>query len=86
MLEDYKTHPIICECCGEKIACPNCGNTDRLRGWGASGRTLALCYDCGAVFWADSGEILKFFEGNKDIWGAMGMALAFTLTTESGGE
>ena len=76
VVENYKTHPIICGCCGEKIACPNCGNTERVRSWGAKERTVALCYDCGAIFWADSGEILTYLEGDKQIWGAMGMAFA----------
>ncbi|WXG41464.1 MAG: hypothetical protein WED07_11975 [Candidatus Freyarchaeum deiterrae] len=79
MVEEYKTHPIICECCGEKIACPKCKNTERLRGWNAKGRTLALCYDCGTIFWADSGEILTSLMGDKNIWGATAMALAFSL-------
>nr|MDO8081856.1 hypothetical protein [Candidatus Freyarchaeota archaeon] len=86
MIDDYKTHSIICECCGEKIACPTCGNTERLLPLAFQPRTLALCYDCGAIFWADSGEILTSLVGDKSIWGATAMALVFSLKIEGSRE
>lgn len=66
----FPVHSIICECCGDVIPCPICDRTDLLRGWNSSGRTIALCYYCGTLFYADNDEIISRFDGKREIWGA----------------
>ena len=82
-MEDYelKLYPITCECCDEEIPCPKCNNIF-LRGWAAKERTLALCYDCGSVFWCDSGEIIETMKGNKENWGAKALVIVGSLLLE----
>ncbi|MHA1755549.1 MAG: hypothetical protein ACTSVV_02180 [Promethearchaeota archaeon] len=69
---NYPVHRIICQCCNEPIPCPNCGETDLLRGW----ERYAICYGCGAYFNFETGEIIEIFEGDRDFWGAMGLAMS----------
>lgn len=64
---------IICNCCGEAVACPTCTN-DRLRGWELKKGSAALCYECGTLFVCDTGEVLSRLDGPKEMWGARALA------------
>jgi len=77
--DNFRVGEIQCENCIHPISCPICWHERFLRGWLVRDHTLALCYNCGAVFYCDNGQVLEEFAGNRENWGAQGIALAATL-------
>ncbi|MFX0103456.1 MAG: hypothetical protein ACFFCS_28095 [Candidatus Hodarchaeota archaeon] len=73
--DKFPVSPIKCECCDESIPCPNCTKIDLLRGWGENDRTVALCYYCGTLFYADNGHIIDQLKGDRASWGAMALSI-----------
>jgi len=64
---------IITKSHNEIVKCPICTN-NMLRGWESKQGTIALCYECGALFECNTGNIISQFEGNPEIWGAKALA------------
>ena len=75
----YPVRSITCECCDKRIPCPQCAQSDLLRGWGVKERTVALCYGCGILFFCDTSEILVQLEGPRESWGAQAIAIVAGL-------
>lgn len=75
--ENYPVHTIRSERSNKLIPCPSCNHTDLFRSWEAHfKRTLAICMNCGTLFFADSFEIIDIFSGNRDFWGAKALSQA----------
>lgn len=75
--ENYPVHTIRSERSNKLIPCPSCNHTDLFRAWEAHfKRTLAICMNCGTLFFADSFEIIDIFSGNRDFWGAEALSRA----------
>lgn len=73
----YPVHTIRSERSNKLIPCPSCNHTDLFRAWEAHfKRTLAICMNCGTLFFADSFEIIDAFSGNRDCWGAKALSRA----------
>lgn len=66
--KDFPVHVITCECHNEPIPCPICEEIEFLRGWDDNGRTLAVCYFCGTVFYCDNDKIVTTFTDNPSRW------------------
>ena len=77
--ENFRVGVIRCEQDGRVIPCPICWHEQFLRGWKVPDHTIALCYNCGAKFFCDNGQVLQEFAGNRCDWGAQGIILAITL-------
>ncbi len=74
---NYPVHTIRSERSGRLIPCPSCGHVDLFRAWEAYfERTLAICMNCGTLFFTDSFEIIDVFSGNRDLWGAEALSRA----------
>lgn len=74
---NYPVHTIRSERSGRLIPCPSCGHVDLFRAWEAYfERTLAICMNCGTLFFTDSFEIIDVFSGNRDFWGAEALSQA----------
>lgn len=75
--KNHPIHTIQSEGSNKLIPCPSCAHTDMFRAWKAYfERTLAICMNCGALFFADSLEIVDVFSGNRDFWGAEALSRA----------
>jgi hypothetical protein len=72
----FPVHTITCENHNRPIPCPFCGELDFLRGWDDDGRTLALCYFCGTVFYCDTNEIVDVLTDNPSRWAPRVIAIA----------
>ena len=62
--------------------CPVCDNK-MLRGWSVGERTIALCHDCGSLFWCDTGLVEHTFTGDKNFFAGQALIIVGELISKS---